>query len=187
MRRLIFEWRRLLGALHLRLTMANVLLWPIPVSALTTLRSAAYRRVGFRIGERVSFMSTIKVTGAGSELYNRLVIGAGAFIGSSPFFNLDEAIIIGCGVSIGPFVRIYTSTHRIGSSSCRRSSEITSQPVNIGDGAWLGVGVTVLPGVSVGAGSVVSAGSVVNRDVAPNTLVAGVPATFVRALPLISR
>ena len=129
-------------------------------------------------------MSKITITGTGSELYNRLVIGAGAFIGSSPFFNLDEAIIIGGGVSIGPFVRIYTSSHRIGSSSCRRSSEIVRQPVIIGDGAWLGVGVTVLSGVTVGPGSVVCAGSLVNRDVAPNTLVAGVPATFVRMLPV---
>jgi acetyltransferase-like isoleucine patch superfamily enzyme len=49
---------------------------------------------------------------------------------------------------------------------------------------WIASRVTVLPGVSIGDGSVVAAGAVVSRDVAPNTLVAGVPAKFVRALPV---
>jgi len=48
--------------------------------------------------------------------------------------------------------------------------------VTIGHDTWLGHGSTLLPGVSVGNGSVVGAGAVVTRDVAPYTLVGGVPA-----------
>jgi len=43
-------------------------------------------------------------------------------------------------------------------------------------GAWLSSNVTVLGPCTVGAHAVVGAGSVVNRDVAPLSFVAGIPA-----------
>ena len=55
-----------------------------------------------------------------------------------------------------------------------------ARPIEIGDGAWLGENVTVLPGVRIGAGAVVSANSVVARDVPDYTLVAGAPARVLR-------
>jgi acetyltransferase-like isoleucine patch superfamily enzyme len=54
------------------------------------------------------------------------------------------------------------------------------EPVAIGSDVWLGTGVVVLPGVSIGDGAVVGANSVVTRDVAPMTVVAGVPARFLK-------
>lgn len=49
-------------------------------------------------------------------------------------------------------------------------------PIVIGDRVWLGSRVIILKGVTVGEGAVVAAGSVVHRDVAPWTIVSGVPA-----------
>ena len=48
--------------------------------------------------------------------------------------------------------------------------------VIIGHDVWIGHGVTVLPGVTVGNGAVLAAGAVVTRDVAPYSIVGGVPA-----------
>lgn len=52
--------------------------------------------------------------------------------------------------------------------------------VIVGHDVWIGHGVTVLPGVKVGNGAVIGAGAVVSRDVAPYTIVGGVPAKLIR-------
>ncbi|WP_062207462.1 DapH/DapD/GlmU-related protein [Aureimonas sp. AU12] len=52
--------------------------------------------------------------------------------------------------------------------------------VTIGHDVWIGHGATVLPGVTVGNGAVIGAGAVVSRDVAPYTIVGGVPARLIR-------
>ena len=50
----------------------------------------------------------------------------------------------------------------------------------IEDDVWIGYGAIVLSGVRIGRGAAIAAGSVVTADVAPYSMVAGVPAKFVR-------
>ena len=52
--------------------------------------------------------------------------------------------------------------------------------VTIGHDVWIGHGVTVTAGVTIGTGAVIGAGAVVTRDVAPYTVVGGVPARFIK-------
>ena len=58
--------------------------------------------------------------------------------------------------------------------------EATRGPVRIGNDVWIGQNVVIQQGVSIGDGAIVAAGSVVTRDVAPYTIVAGVPAKILR-------
>ncbi|MFZ4807857.1 MAG: chloramphenicol acetyltransferase [Hyphomicrobiaceae bacterium] len=55
-----------------------------------------------------------------------------------------------------------------------------SFPVTIGHDVWIGHGVIVLPGHTIGTGAILAAGAVVTRDVAPYTIVAGIPAKPVK-------
>jgi len=67
-------------------------------------------------------------------------------------------------------------------AKARRERWETARPIVIGDGAWLGGGVIVLPGVSIGADAVIGAGSVVTRDVPAGHLAFGNPCRTVRDL-----
>jgi acetyltransferase-like isoleucine patch superfamily enzyme len=52
--------------------------------------------------------------------------------------------------------------------------------IHIKRNAWIGAGATILPGVTVGENAVVAAGAVVSKNVANNTVVAGIPAKEVK-------
>ena len=94
----------------------------------------------------------------------------------------DAALVrIGSRALIGPSCYIGTGNHSMNHLD-RRRPDGTARPVEIGEDTWLGAGVIVLGGVTIGEGAVVAAGAVVNRDVAPFTLVGGVPAKFIRKL-----
>lgn len=85
-------------------------------------------------------------------------------------------LTIGNNVSVAGEVRIYTMQHDVDSPDF----EEVGAPVVIEDYAVIGTRVTILPGVTIGRGAVVGSGAVVTKDVAPYTLVGGVPAQFIR-------
>jgi acetyltransferase-like isoleucine patch superfamily enzyme len=113
-------------------------------------------------------------------------IGTDVFIGYHVEFdtNYSELIEIGSQVTISH--RCIVATHMATSvdTPLQALYPRKSAPVKICDGAWLCVGAIVLPGVTIGENALVAAGAVVNRDVPANTLVAGVPASPVKTLPL---
>ncbi len=60
-------------------------------------------------------------------------------------------------------------------------------PIHIGKNVWIGANATVLAGVTIGDGAVVAAGAVVTKDVAPNTIVGGVPAKVIKKIEIKDR
>lgn len=52
--------------------------------------------------------------------------------------------------------------------------------ISIGNDVWIGANVSILDGVSIGDGAIVAANALVHKDVAPYTIVGGVPAKVIK-------
>ena len=94
-------------------------------------------------------------------------------------------VTIGDRVLFGPGVHVYAATHPLESELRRRRLEY-AKPVSIGDDAWIGGAVVVLPGVTIGDRAVIGAGSVVTRDVPADTVAAGNPSRPIRELEAVT-
>lgn len=116
----------------------------------------------------------------------RALVGAPVSIGDGTFINTDclirPNVSIGKNVAIGPRTSIISDNHEVG-SSLKRAGGGSFDPIEIGDGCWIGACCTILGGVRIGAGSVVGAGAVVVSDCEPDALYCGIPARLVRKLP----
>lgn len=104
------------------------------------------------------------------------VIGEGTWIGAFTTLDGSGGLTIGEGCDIGCGTRIYTHSTAKRCVSGRRYSEVERTPVTIGDRVFISGNVVINPGVTIGDEAMVLAGSVVTNDVAPRTIVAGVPA-----------
>jgi acetyltransferase-like isoleucine patch superfamily enzyme len=101
-------------------------------------------------------------------------IGAGTYLNRRTELHCDRRITIGAGCAIAWDVQIMDSDHHA------LDGDAEPAEVVIGDHVWIGNRVTILKGVTVGDGAVIAAGSVVISDVAPASLVGGVPARIIR-------
>lgn len=104
-------------------------------------------------------------------------LGKNVFINHACSFLDIGGITIEDDVMIGPRVNITSENHPLDPTDRKA---LIPRPVLIKQNAWIGAGATILPGVTIGENAIVAAGAVVNRDVPPNTVVAGLPAKVVR-------
>jgi acetyltransferase-like isoleucine patch superfamily enzyme len=144
-----------------------------------TLRHGWYARVlGIRRGETSSILMGCRFYFY--RLFGRgqggLVIGEGTIVNRGCYFDMRGGIEIGRNVSISPEVSMITSGHLVDDPDFG----IEDLPIVIGDRAWIGSRVTILPGVQVGEGAVVAAGAVVAKDVEPFAVVGGTPAKKIK-------
>lgn len=61
-----------------------------------------------------------------------------------------------------------------------RYANADKDDVEIGNDVWIGEGVLLLAGIKIGDGAIVGAGAVVCNDIAPYSIVGGVPAKLIR-------
>lgn len=105
----------------------------------------------------------------------QLQIGKNVFIGNNFSASAFGGITIEDNAMIGLGCKIATVNHL----QCDLT-KVQGKGVTIGNGAWIGANVTIVPGVKVGSGAVVGAGSVVTKDVPEKGVVVGNPARLIK-------
>lgn len=123
---------------------------------------------GVRIG-RASFLTSGK---------GRLLIAD--LVAISPCVNIgadNGEIRIGRETAIGPGTVIRAANHRFARPDIPIIDQgHTAGSVVIEEDVWIGANCVITPDVRIGRGAIVGAGAVVTRNVAPFSIVAGVPA-----------
>lgn len=176
----------------------NLLSNPLVVYYVRYFRNVKLMRavVGVSIGRNASVV--------GSSLSEYVAIGddvslVNCKIGRCTYLSKGGVVAyteIGKFCSIGPDLRVglgrhptsWVSTHPIFYSDLaqcgvvfRALSIFEEQRLTIvGNDVWIGARVTIMDGVKIGDGAIIAAGAVVTRDVAPYSVVAGVPARHIR-------
>lgn len=106
----------------------------------------------------------------------KIKIGHHSVINYGVLLDGRRGLFIGNNVSISEGTVVLTLGHDIDDPSfCMKGG-----PVTIEDYVFIGSYARILPGVTIGEGAVVAVGAVVTRDVAPYTVVGGVPARYIR-------
>jgi acetyltransferase-like isoleucine patch superfamily enzyme len=155
---------------------------PYRLALFPPLRAAWLRLLGARIGPR-AILHDVRFF----NLYRRglpgFEVGPECFLGDECLLDLAEGIRLEAQVTLAERVLILTHTN-VGyhDHPLQARFPASAAPVVLERGCFVGASVTILPGLTVGRESFVAAGSVVTEDVAPRTLVAGVPARPLRTL-----
>ncbi|WP_163379817.1 acyltransferase [Cyclobacterium sp. SYSU L10401] len=132
-----------------------------------------------KIGNYCKLWSHMGTTQLFADRGALLEIGEGTFVNTACILSASEHIFIGKNCQIANQVIIMDGDfHGVDI----RSAKGKSGAIFIEDDVWLATRSMVLKGVRIGKGATVAAGAVVTKDVAPYTLVGGVPAKTIRKL-----
>ena len=133
---------------------------------------------------------TIVMHGAILHVYNfrnlphsGISIGRDSLIGEYSVIRGQGGVKIGDRVYTSPFTQIIAVNHVFDDPNRPFVEQgITAEGIVIEDDVWLGAGAIVTDGVTIGKGAVIAAGAVVTKDVAPYTVVGGVPAKPIKVI-----
>lgn len=139
------------------------------------------------------------------NIEERVRIKKGYRIECYPSFSdikLYPKVIFEDGVIIGPYLTIFCAdTIRIGRNTIfagnvtlisenhgtnpviekpYHAQPLTTGPISIGEGCWLGHNVSVLPNVKIGKKCIVATNSVVTHDIPDYSIAAGIPAKVIK-------
>lgn len=109
-----------------------------------------------------------------------ITIGNMCRIGINNVVNAGNGLTIGNYVRVGPSVNINNYNHQFRDKNVPIILQGSfGQDTIIEDDCWIGTGAIIL-GATIGRGSVIGAGSVVTKDIENYSVVAGVPAKFLK-------
>ena len=160
----------------LRFVWASLLVTVFRRLWLPPLRAAFLRACGAAVG-RGTVLHRVSLINVDRGGFRALRVGGHCFIGDEVLIDLAAPVVLEDHVTVAARAMILTHLNvgfRDHPLQARHPSETAG--VTIGRGSFIGAGATILAGVTVGPEAFVGAAALVNRDVAPGTIVVGVPA-----------
>ncbi len=112
------------------------------------------------------------------EIQRDVTVGKRTRIQSHTF--ICSGVVIGDDVFIGHYVSFINDRHPTIPKTL--AGTWRQEGIRVERGASIGTGAVLLCGIVIGEGAMIGAGSMVTKDVAPHTVVAGVPARVLRVL-----
>ena len=154
-----------------------------PILRCTFLPSSSIRRrlltlFGAEIGEN----ATIK-PGFRLKYPWNFKAGKNAWLGEDAWIDNLAPVTLGDNVCISQGAYLCTGNHDWSDAAFG----LIVQPINVGDGAWVGARSSIAPGVTVGAGAIVGFGAVAMKSIPPFEIHVGNPASFLRRREIKAR
>jgi putative colanic acid biosynthesis acetyltransferase WcaF len=142
-----------------------------PLVTSYALKRVVLRLFGAHVGRNVIVKPSVRV-----KCPWHLSIGDNAWIGERAWIDNFVEVRIGANACVSQGAYICTGNHDWSDPGMGRVVE----PVDIGDGAWVGAFARIAPGVVVGHEAVVTLGSVLLDNAEPRGIYQGNPATWIR-------
>jgi 2,3,4,5-tetrahydropyridine-2-carboxylate N-succinyltransferase/tetrahydrodipicolinate N-acetyltransferase len=151
----------------------NILYYHIEITARhSAIPLADLTQYNARIEPGVTIRDHVKI-GDNAVIMMGAILNIGAVVGTNTMIDMN--VVLGGRAEVGKACHIGAGTVLAGVIE-----PPSSKPVVVEDEVVIGANAVVLEGVRIGKGAVVAAGTVVTADVAPNTVVAGVPARVIK-------
>jgi acetyltransferase-like isoleucine patch superfamily enzyme len=117
----------------------------------------------------------------------QIAIGNNCSIGANAHITSINKIVIGNNVLTGKNILITDNSHGESRHDLldippKKRLLYSKGEVIIGDNVWIGEKASIMPGVHIGEGCIIAAHSVVTKDIAPYSIVAGIPARVIKVL-----
>lgn len=131
---------------------------------------------GCRVGKAITFYPGIMISpGRNITLGDHVDLAWGVLI------TTGGGVEIGDRTLVGYRTQILSANHVIPPRPGRIfGAGHEAKKVTIANDVWIGANCLILPGVTIGEGAIVAGGSVVTKNVAPFTIVGGVPAKLIK-------
>ena len=139
-------------------------------------RYGLYKLLFKKLGKRCIIMEGVKIL-----FPENMEVGDNCSINEHCYFHARGGIKLGNWVRLGPNIGFFTWNH--GHSDPEKPIKqqgFILKPIVVEDDVWIGNNATIVQGVTIGKHSIVGAGAVVTKDVAPYSIVGGVPAKVIK-------
>ncbi|WP_343707622.1 acyltransferase [Flavobacterium sp.] len=144
----------------------------IPNHIVTNVPVYSVRHLYYKLILRIKLGKGSSIHMGTSFFESNLIIGKNSCINRKCHLDCRGGIVIKDNVSISPECSLITASHVVNSPNF----EYVVNGIVINDYVWVGTRAIILPNVELGEGAVICAGAVVTKNVAPYTIVGGVPA-----------